>query len=157
MLSIEDRLAALEKSNRRLRIALVAAALGGAALAGFGFTRPTPVPDLIQAKKFEVVNDHGTPVVWMETGPKGGSIHTTNREGKRLFTATADEDGTGRIATLDGNGHDLVVLHSTTSGGMITTFNTKGAKVLSVGVMASGDPNLSAYGPAGETRAKWPN
>src|SRR5579862_7385860 len=65
--SLESRVLRLERQNRLLLGCLAGLAL--LALAGF---RQNQVPDLAQAKRIQVVDDHDVPLVTLDAGRDGG-------------------------------------------------------------------------------------
>ena len=90
----EDRIASLENQVRRQRrwnIALGAAVMAGGLMAA---TSVRTVPDVIQAKKFEVVNDEGTAVVTLRSSKGSGVIMNHDHMGRRTFIGsnTAGKD-----------------------------------------------------------------
>ena len=97
------------------------------------------VPDVIQAKKFEVVNDEGKVFVrisGLSTQPnpikshqEGGIISTYNSQGKILILMGMNNHGSGGIQTMNNKGHTLVALATNLAGeGTIITENGKGDK-----------------------------
>ena len=133
------RIASLETQVRTLRhmlfgvFGLVAV---GALLAA---TSMQSVPDLIQAKNFEVVNDEGQVFVRVSgssTQPNssksvqtGGIISTYNSQGKNLILMGMNDGGSGGIQTLNNKGNTLVSLSTNLAGeGTIITENGKGEK-----------------------------
>jgi hypothetical protein len=90
------------------------------------------VPDVIQAKKFEVVNDEGKVVVVMEPvlhqGTHYGFVTTANSKGQTLVELTATTEGEGVVETQNGKGQTLVKLgtYSGTHGGYVETFTQTG-------------------------------
>jgi len=105
--TIEDRLNRLEKQNRTLRLAVGGLVMGALALGVLGLTQGNAVPDLIQAKKIQIVDESGSRLV--EFG---------SRRGK------------GLIRTFNGEGQDLVRLGYTGGEGSVVTFNGEGARVV---------------------------
>ena len=107
------------------------------------------VPDVIQAKKFEVLSDDGKAVVVLsshlldremnaEDSIYYGSVSALNSNGGTLVTLGSNNcNGTGQVATFNGHGRFLVLLgynQDTTPGltpvaydsGLITTFAING-------------------------------
>ena len=128
MKTIKQRIEALERSNRRHRYVSLASALivlVMVAVAAAPKDNPetetrtgTPfsymmdqqsVAEVIRAKKFEVVNDRGVPVVTLEWSRLSncGEIQTRNLAGKSLFTVSADDFGNGKVSTHNSNGQRL--------------------------------------------------
>ena len=69
------------RRQRRWNIALGAVVVVGGLMAATGVRS---VPDVIQAKKFEVVNDEGVAVVKLHSFQGGGVIWNFDRRGFRL-------------------------------------------------------------------------
>ena len=97
------------------------------------------VPDVVQAKKFEVVNDEGKVFVrisGMSTQPNsikshqdGGIISTYDSQGKNLILMGMNMHGSGGIQTMNNKGQTLVALGTNPSGeGTVITENGKGEK-----------------------------
>ena len=107
------------------------------------------VPDVIQAKKFEVLSDDGKAVVVLsshlldremnaEDSMYYGSVSALNSNGGTLVTLGSNNcNGTGQVATFNGHGRFLVLLgynQDTTPGltpvaydsGLVTTFAING-------------------------------
>ena len=57
---LESRVDKLEQDNRRLKLALGALLLTLAAVPLIGAVMPEQIPDVIQARKFEVIDENGT-------------------------------------------------------------------------------------------------
>jgi hypothetical protein len=68
-----------------------------------GATSLQTVPDVIQAKKFEVVNDEGKVLVKMTMGSnqETGIIETLSDKGKQIVIINSTEDGDGIIRIND--------------------------------------------------------
>ncbi len=136
----EDRIASLENQVRRQRrwnIALGAAVMAGGLMAA---TSVRTVPDVIQAKKFEVVNDEGTAVVTLRSSKGSGVIMNHDQMGSRTFIVsnTEGKDGMsqGQARTLGSNGKSLVKLGSTENGeGVLSTHGDEGRQVVRIGVL----------------------
>ena len=62
------------------------------------------VPDVIQAKKFEVVNGEGKVVGKFFANADGGALRIANKEGKAVVVISADADGNGAIKIFDSKG-----------------------------------------------------
>jgi UDP-N-acetylglucosamine enolpyruvyl transferase len=62
------------------------------------------VPDVIRAKKFEVVNDEGQTLVLLSQNKAGGSLEIKNAKNKILVQLTSHLAGEGKIITENGNG-----------------------------------------------------
>ena len=108
------------------------------------------VPDVVQAKKFEVVNDEGKVFVRISgssTQPnsiksiqQGGMISTYNTQGEALILMGMNNHGSGGIQTMNNKGHTLVSLATTTDGkGMVLTANGKGGTLVELGATSDGE------------------
>tara|TARA_B100001121_G_C18434731_1_gene500925 strand:- start:242 stop:694 length:453 start_codon:yes stop_codon:yes gene_type:complete len=95
-----------------------------------GATSLQTVPDVIQAKKFEVVNDEGIAVVTLESFEDSGVIHTTDSLGYINFLVMSEKDSNGitcgRVEVQNANTKALVVLSSYEGQGVVVTGNYKG-------------------------------
>jgi hypothetical protein len=136
----EDRIGSLEnqvRHQRRWNIALGAAVMVGGLMAA---TSVRTVPDVIQAKKFEVVNDEGTTVVTLRSSKGAGVITNLDQMGRRTFIVsnTEGKDGMsqGQARTLGSNGKSLVRIGSTDNGeGVLSTHGGEGRQVVRIGVL----------------------
>ncbi|MDA7668808.1 hypothetical protein N8596_00905 [bacterium] len=143
MSTTEDRIENLQSQVRRQRrwnIALGVVVVVGGLMAATGVRS---VPDVIQAKSFEVVNDEGKAVVLLESvlfkGEHYGQVATQNGKGQALVRLGANADGCGLVGTQNGKGQELVKLAVTTDGqGVIETKNGKGLVLVHIGVTADG-------------------
>ena len=127
------------RRQRRWNIALGALVVVGGLMAATGVRS---VPDVIQAKKFEVVNDEGKVLVLMDSvfskGERYGFVTTQNGKGQKLVAIGASADG-GIVTTQNGKGQTLVAIGVTTDGeGRVTTENGKGQTLVALGASAVG-------------------
>ena len=60
--------------------------------------------DVIQAKKFEVVNGDGKTVASIGADAEGGVLSIGNNEGEEVAAIAATADGDGGIVTIDSKG-----------------------------------------------------
>lgn len=116
MQTIEDRLAVLERQMRRWKIvaAVFAAAIVGRYIIGAGPTPTAPpakpatqaasapaVPETVQAKRFEVVDDSGRVLARIEGTETGGHILFFNSSGKTVAEGGTTGDGGSQFAVYD--------------------------------------------------------
>ena len=156
MSTTEDRIENLENQVRRQRrwnIALGAVVVVGGLMAATGVRS---VPDVIQAKKFEVVNDEGKAVVLLESvffkGEHYGFVATQNGKGGTLVRLSATADGKGAVETQNGKGQTLVELSTTTDGyGAVETQNGKGQTLVELGVTTEGEGMILTENGKGQT------
>jgi len=153
-MNIKQRLARVERQNRIFKGLFTLAGVAVAALIFYGATKP--IPDVIQARKFEVVNEAGRAVVRIKSWELGGRILTypatgkywpsvelahsdngnglltiLNKDGKELISAGADKVGDGLIQArkfqvVNEAGREVVVIESWEFGGRIATYPAKG-------------------------------
>jgi antitoxin component YwqK of YwqJK toxin-antitoxin module len=125
-----------------------------------GATSLQTVPDVIQAKKFEVVNDEGRVFVLISgstTQPnsikshqEGGIISTYNSQGETLILMGMNNHGSGAIQTKNKKGHTLVSLATTADGkGMVLTENGKGGTLVTLGANKSQGGLITSYSGKG--------
>ena len=105
---LESRVDKLEHDNRRLKLTVGALLLALAAVPLIGAVMPEQIPELIQARAFEVVDENGTIRAGM--GADGIGYADENGTGRAGMGADgigyADENGTGRVGMgADGIGY----------------------------------------------------
>jgi hypothetical protein len=117
------------------------------------------VPDVIQAKKFEVVNDEGKVIVELSnlrgggvdngmlvtrtsaggtlvklaSGPSGGRVATENGEGQNLVVFGGGPEGGGELGILNKDGKTVAGLLSGPDGGSLGIFNNDRKLCASIG------------------------
>jgi hypothetical protein len=131
----EDRINILETQVRSLKriVCLVCCLLvAGVAISA---TQSQGVPDVIQAKSFNVVNNDGTALVHLGTSTAGlGMITTMNNRGQEIVRLGVTVSGKGIVKTMNGNGEALVQLSVNTDGqGVIRTWNGDGQPLVVLG------------------------
>ncbi len=103
---LESRIAALERSNRRLRLAfslLAAAAIALLTMAMNG-EETTPFDDL-QVRSLDVINDEGMTVVHLGVRSSGaGGFWLTDAQGRRVVHLNQNAHGAGRVAASAADG-----------------------------------------------------
>jgi hypothetical protein len=110
-MSNEERIAVLELQYRTMkRIVLGVAwvvslnfAICALIIVGFVVSAAN-APDVIQAKKFEVVNSDGKTVASIGADTEGGVLSIGNNEGEEVAAIAATTDGDGGIVTIDSKG-----------------------------------------------------
>jgi len=150
--SIEVRLAALEKSNRRLKALALGMALAAVVFVAWG---QASVPDEITAKSFELLNDKGELVISMAASAEGARFAAFNNEGK--LGALIAVSSIGGIISTFGEGNQTVDFgYDDRGNGSLTIYDRRGVDLLNLGASKSGEPLLSAYNRAGKPKAQWP-
>jgi hypothetical protein len=129
MEAIETRLRKLERTNRiykKIFLLLIA----GCAIVLTAFRNRNAVPDVLQAKSFEVVDDQGNVLVRVGQDAGFGLVKTFNKYGKKLVNITYTTKNEGFIGVENGNDRENIRLSSSGSGGgYIGVFNTSSQKV----------------------------
>jgi len=153
MNTIEMRLQKLEATNRRYKTILVLM------LASFGtifmaFRSPKTVPDVIQAKRIEVVDAYGNVLVKLSQDANKGLIKTYNSSGQKLVNITYTTNNEGYIGLEDGTGKETMRLSSSNEGGggYIGIFNPAGKRTLTMCNDESGG-NIYVSNSDGNSRA----
>ena len=153
MTPIELRFQKLEAANRRYRSIIL---LMMAAFATFfmAFRNYNTVPDVLQAKKFEVVDANGNVLVNLTQDNGKGIIKTYNKEGKKLVNITYTTNQEGYIGLEDGKGQETMRLSSSNEGGggYIGIFNPSGKRTLTLNNDNSGG-NIYVSNSEGNSRA----
>ncbi len=163
-MTIEQRIERLEKQNRRLKAAFGVSVIGVAGLFIMGQSAPTTspsaplfLPERVRAKRFEVINDAGKPVVTLMSWDQGGWIETRDNQGHRLFDVSATDDGHGLLSTYNKEGNETVSLGGVKDGtGLQVVFDGRGAKLLAAGAAEDGSGVIASYTRKQEIKATWP-
>ncbi len=114
--TIEDRVAKLERSNRRLRLILLGGIAIGAVGVGLGMNQANKVPDVIQAKSIEVVDDTGAVLVELSSTRQdgatevAGTLTTFKSDGNRLVWISNNAQGNGNISVYTEDAREMVRL-----------------------------------------------
>lgn len=125
MKTIEDRLQKLESANRRYRM-LFLVSLASFTFLFMGF-RSQIIPELVQARKFEVVDRMGNVLVRMGYDDDKGYIKTYNSKGNKLVNLTFTSTNQGFLALEDGNGNENIRLSTSSDygGGYLSINNAQ--------------------------------
>ena len=153
MTTIEMRLQKLETTNRRYKNTLIAM-LALFATIFMAFKNPKTAPDVIQAKRFEVVDNNGNVLVSLNQDDGKGLIKTYNTDGKKLVNITYTSNQEGYFALEDGKGQETMRFSSSNEGGggYIGVYNPLGKRTLTLCNDESGG-NIYVGNANGDTRA----
>lgn len=135
-MNLEQRMARLERSNRTYRNLFILAGLCIAALLSYGAAKP--VPDVIQARKFEVVNNLGRKVVAIGSRILyGGTLTMHTQSGEEIIFAGVGPSGAGllRINNIDGN---TIFTVTGIGGGNLSLKNKEGNAIFDVAEIFGG-------------------
>ena len=147
------RIASLETQVRilkRMLFGVFGLVIVGAVL---GATSLQTVPEVIQAKKFEVVNDEGKVLVELSdvNDQNRGGILTRRSDGGILVAITSNEFDGGAILTVNENGQKscfpsissvVTGMDKGSGSGTVTTHNHMGNKLVSLNATADGGGSL---------------
>jgi len=135
MPTLEQRIARLELSNRRLRALCLVACLGFGGLWAMGAGSPNDAPpgrtihELLRAHRLELVNDAGQAVVRLGHSEDGGFILVFDEKSREVARIAAEAVGTTR-------------------GGLIAACRADdGGKLVSLGANKIGRGEISVFGP----------
>ena len=119
-----------------------------------GATSMQTVPDVIQAKKFQVVNDDGKVIVELSNqvgdGVDNGRLVTRNSAGQTLVELGSSEFE-GVVITKNGKGQTLVLLSSSEFGGAVVTENGKGQTLVRLTSTVDGEGTVTTVNGKGQT------
>ena len=134
----EERINGLETQVRTLK--RIVYGFGCLLVAGIvvGATSLQTVPDVIQAKKFEVVNDEGKVVASFYANMGGGMLSFSNKDGEVVAGLGSDEvNGGGVLGINNKDGKIVAGIHADENGGVARVLNNKFTEV--AGIRATPD------------------
>ena len=155
-MSESNRIESLEAQVRTLRRMLFGVfglvVLGGLLAA----TTLQTVPDVIRAKKFEVVNEDEQPIVLLAANQAGGPVEIRNGNGKGLVRLTSHPEG-GTISIHDSRARTLILMGGNERGsGALQTRTNKGGTLVSVGTNLAGEGVVFTENGNGEKTSSMP-
>ena len=155
-MSESNRIESLEAQVRTLRRMLFGVfglvVLGGLLAA----TTLQTVPDVIRAKKFEVVNEDEQPIVLLAANQAGGLVEIRNGNGKGLVRLTSHPEG-GTISIHDSRARTLILMGGNERGsGALQTRTNKGGTLVSVGTNPAGAGVVFTENGNGEKTSSMP-
>ena len=114
------------------------------------------VPDVIQAKKFEVVTSEGHAVVQLSANKTGGLVAVENGEGQRLVQLKGHPEG-GTVTIHNSQGKTLVLIGGNNHGsGAFQTRNSKGQTLVALGTNPAGEGTVLTENGKGEKTSSMP-
>lgn len=132
---LEQRVSQLEKNLRFYRLGFAGLLIVSASLIIMSFNNRRPVPDVLEAKAFHVVDERGNVLVELNKEDGNGQISTYSPGGKRLVSLFTTTNGTGGINTFDKRGQVLFkVTNTTEGGGYLALFNGEEKEISELGV-----------------------
>ena len=102
------------------------------------------VPDVLRAKKFEVVNDEGKAVAKIFVDAGGGMLALGNKDGRPVAVIGANAIGMGKVVLSNKDGERVAVLGASVDGmGGLVIYNKDGKHVA---VITAGDDGMGMLG-----------
>jgi hypothetical protein len=152
---LDARLERLERKNRLLSgLCLLSLSVPLMALAGWdSATQKTPVYDLVRAKRFEVVDDRGVPLVTVgKDRSDGGAVVLRDAGGERRAWWMVDRDHAAFTMTSDGTGDrpsSTLGMSVSSGNSQISLISPKGSQF---SASIEGDqPRVDLWGTQGQT------
>ena len=125
MQSVEARVLKLEQSMRSWKRTAVVSLVMLVGIAALGAQPlPTYIPEVMHARRFDVVNEKGTVVASIGIVRGNGSVALYNTEGKLQLLAAGSTDG-GDLSLCDGE-RQVVFAGSASDGGTIRVYDQRG-------------------------------
>lgn len=142
---LETRMNRLEKSLRFYQLGFVTLLLCAITIAMLSFTnKNNQVPDKIQAKAFEVVDNNGKVLVNLSQYNGNGAITTYDKFGNYLVDIVSNSSGFGNVNIYDGKGKPILQLYNVKGGGgALAIKNKDGQDAVFLGLMTSGSGHLA--------------
>jgi hypothetical protein len=138
MSTLEQRMTKLEKKLRIYQIACISILLAGGFLVVSGFNKKNQVPDLIQAKGFQVVDDQGRALVSLKSTANAGNISLYDPNGTTLVQIYQNDAGAGAILTQTKYSKYACYMGSYNNGaGQIKVYNSNEKAVDEIGSTVS--------------------
>ena len=153
--AIETRLAKIESQVRFQR--RITAFLIILLVAGISYGATAPIPEVIQARKFAVVNAAGREVVTINSWELGGEIKTYPAKGKywASITLAHTDNGQGLLKVYNKDGKDLIYSGAGKLGdGILVVYNKDGKQLIYAGAGKSGNGLLEVSNKDGKDRVK---
>ena len=127
-------LEALVRRQRRWNIALGALVVVGGLMAAKGIQE---VPDVIRAKKIQVVDDDGKVLVGMGSDKHGGFLVVANGSEQEIAVLGAGSNG-GNLVLTNNDKVPQVILGMTKDGGVINAMNSGGKVAAGMAAVENG-------------------
>ena len=137
-MSTDTRIQSLEtqvRTLKRMLFGVFGLVLVGGLLAA---TSMQSVPDVIQAKKFQVVNEEGKVVASFYSNMGGSMLSVSNKDGEVVVGLGSDEvNGGGVLGINNKDGKRVAGIHAGKNGGVARVLNNKFTEV--AGIRATPD------------------
>ncbi len=134
---LEQRIVALEEQmgrthRRAARYRLIATALG-VGLVGMvtvAASMGPDIPEVIQARRFEVIDEHGHVVVAASSGASGGELNVWSADEHRNVGRLWVNEHGGDLAIWNNSGSNVLGAFATPTGGELSIWNADGVPAL---------------------------
>ncbi len=113
------------------------------------------VPDVIQAKKFEVVNDEGQLQVVLAANADGGGLAIANKDGKLVAAISTSADG-GKLSIANKDGKPVAAIIANANGGSFGIANKDGKPAAGIVANADGGGEIETFDSKGQTTSTNP-
>ena len=114
------------------------------------------IPDVVQAKKFEVLNEDGQVVVQLASNSAGGLVEIKNGKGLNLVRLIAYPEG-GTVSAHDGKGRTLLLMGGNEHGsGALQTRANTGKTLVTLGTNQEGEGIVFTQNGQGEQTSSMP-
>ena len=156
-MSTDTRIESLEtqvRTLKRMLFGVFGLVVVGGLLAA---TSLQSVPDVIRAKKFEVVNDEVKVVASFYANMGGGMLSVSNKDGEVVSGLGSDEvNGGGVLGINNKDGKIVAGIHADENGGVARVLNNKFAGVVVISANADGDGVMMTSGSKGKVTSRTP-
>ena len=156
-MSTDTRIESLEhqvRTLKRMLFGVFGLVVVGGLLAA---TTLQSVPDVLRAKKFEVVNDEVKVVASFYANMGGGMLSVSNKDGEVVSGLGSDEvNGGGVLGINNKDGKIVAGIHADENGGVARVLNNKFAGVVVISANADGDGVMMTSGSKGKVTSRTP-
>jgi len=153
---IEQRVAQLEKSLKLYRFFFSSVLIAVVAFTLLSTNQKAAIPNIVQAHKFQVVNDKGIVVADLGASVSNTGYLTINNEKAEKVVWLTYTEGGGGYLSLSNKNVEAIKLSTTAEGGRIGIYNRSNNRIGFWGVMENLDGNLSNYDNTGKITGSLP-
>lgn len=151
---LEQRLHKLEKNIKIYRIVFGSTLCFVLAFILMSNEKKTSVPEKIQAKSFQVVNNSGNVLAELGTENNNGYLATYTPQGKKLVYLFTSDGGGGGLNTFDNDGDvNFKVTRTTDGGGYMALFNGDRTEIFEAGTTIANSGYLQVNDEYGQKLA----
>ncbi len=144
-MTIDERLASLERDRRLNRAIIYALAATLLAFMGLGMMQPGQTPEVVRAKRFDVVGEDGKTLVRLGSrsgeGGQSGRLRIYGANGKESVIVGSNDLG-GAVLVMNDDEREVVSMRSDQKGGSVGVMHDDGRTAAILGVNPEGIPGL---------------